>query len=364
MVEAHLYQSLSTAGFQVRTITFSLLYPSLLFPGKTQFDTSENTFFRHDDKIERVINSINPRTWLVAARKIRQIEPDLVIFVWWMPFFAPAYYSIARLIKRNPKIKIAFLVENYISHEKRWFEKLINTKTLDIADAFICQSGFIENKIKTFHQKQPVYRITLSIYDCYDFGKYDQQTAKSLLKINHKNVILFFGLIRKYKGLDKLLKAKKIINQYLPDSYLLAVGECYEELGYYEGIIKEENIAGESRLINQFVENEEIEPYFKAADVVVLPYNTASQSGILMMAYGFKKPVVVNNVGGLPELVNEGRTGFVIPDNSPERIAEGVVKALTHPERDQFAHHIANLNQSLGYQSLHQIVHEITSIHA
>jgi glycosyltransferase involved in cell wall biosynthesis len=277
-----------------------------------------------------------------------------------MPFFAPAYYTIGQLVKRYTKSKIGFLIENYISHENRWFEKALNKLALNIADAFICQSGFVEDEIKANHSTQPIHRVTLSVFDCYDLERYDQKSAREKLGIKSSHVVLFFGLIRKYKGLDKLIQSMKHVTAQVDNVFLLAVGEAYEDISYYEDIIKQEGIEGQSKLLNQFVENENIEPYFKAADVVVLPYNSASQSGILMMAYGFKKPVVVNNVGGLPELVTEGDTGYVTPSNTPEDIAKGVIKALQHPDKKHFEQSIANLNPSLGYSTLSQIMDEIT----
>jgi len=358
-VEAHLFDSLTQLGYECHTISFTLLYPKIFFPGTTQFDESKKTFFKHQDKIYRIINSINPFTWFKAIKKIRSINPDNVIFVWWMPFFGPVYGTIARFIKKQTNTKITFLVENYISHENRWFDRFFSKITLNQSDYFICQSDFVRNRISEVHKKK-IFKTTLSVYDCYDFNEYDKVSAKKWLNINPKNkVVMFFGLIRRYKGLDKLIRSFKMIEEKYPDLTLLVVGECYEDISYYEDIIKEMGIEDKTILVNKFIANEDIEPYFKASDMVVLPYNSASQSGILMMAYGFKIPVVVNNVGGLPELVVEGKTGTVIPNNTPKAIAEGVHQLFQYGEKENFEDNIKNINDSLGYINLKGIMEEI-----
>ncbi len=351
LVEAHLFHALTQLGYDCHTLTFTLLYPKVFFPGSSQYDQSGKTFYAHSERIYRIINSINPFTWIQAARRIKSLNPDITLFVWWMPFFGPAYTVIAWLVKKWSKSKIVFLVENYISHENRWFDKISSKVTLDQADAYIGQSEFIRNSIQKIHKK-PVYKTTLSVYDCYNLGAFTKETAKALFKIQQPKTVLFFGLIRRYKGLDKLIEAM----QYLEDDIsLLAAGECYEDIAYYEDLIQKFDVGAKVRLVNQFIPNEEIEPYFKSADIVILPYNSASQSGILMMAYGFNKPVMVNNVGGLSELVVEGKTGFVMPNNDPKTIAQAIVKFYENDQEDYHGN-IANLNEKLGYGNLEDIM--------
>ncbi|MEO1627261.1 MAG: glycosyltransferase [Bacteroidota bacterium] len=227
---------------------------------------------------------------------------------------------------------------------------------MDIADYFVCQSEFVKKQIAAVHQK-PIFKTTLSVYDCYNFGTYDKASARRFLNIPEGDrVILFFGLIRRYKGLDKLIRAFPMIKNGDDNYSLLIVGECYEKISYYEDIIREEGIEDKTTLINQFIDNEKIEPYFKAADMVCLPYNSASQSGILMIAYGFNIPVVVNDVGGLSELVVEGKTGTVIPNNSPAAIAKGVAKVYEYGETENFEENIGNLNQHLGYSNVEEMM--------
>ena len=357
LVEAHLYHTLSELGHDVRTVTFTTLYPKIFFPGTTQYDDSGVVFYDHRARIERLLSSVNPLTWVRAARRLRTLQPDLVLFVWWMPFFGPCYSTLARLTKRWTRARIGFLVENYISHENRWFDRYWSRVTLDRADGFVCQSGFVEQQIKAVHA-QPVYRTTLSVYDCYDLERHTAASARQSLGLPERApVVLFFGLIRPYKGLERLVAAFPKIVEAVPEARLLIVGEAYEDAGKYTDQIATLGLSERTTFVDRFIPNEDIERYFKAADVVCLPYHSASQSGILMMAYGFRKPVIVTDVGGLRELVEEGKTGHVMPDNAPETVAQTVVNVLRSDT--DYAAHIGGLAQSLGYRSLGDIVEQL-----
>ena len=311
LVEGHLFHYLTQAGFDCNTITFTLLYPSIFFPGKTQTETSKKIFFEHADRIKRIINSINPFTWIKAAWTIRKIKPHAVIFIWWMPFFGPAYSTIAFLSKKFSKSKIVFLVENFISHENRWFDKISIFFTLRLADHFICQSKYIYNQLKNFFLAKPIHSVTLPTYDCFNLRRFNKKSAKKELGINTNNVILYFGLIRPYKGLDILIQAfPKVLDKY-PDTTLLIVGECYENEEKYNDLIKSQNIQNHTTIVFEYVANEELEPYFKAADLCCLPYKSGTQSGISMVSYGFRIPVVATDVGGIPETVTHGVNGYL-----------------------------------------------------
>jgi glycosyltransferase involved in cell wall biosynthesis len=361
VVEAYLFETLTKLGYDCHTISFKLLYPKIFFPGETQFDDSKTIFFSHPNKIYRIINSINPFTWLKTVRQIKKIDPAITLFVWWMPFFGPAYSTIAYFIKKLTKSKIVFLVENYISHENRWFDKLLSKVTLGLTDYFICESAFIKNNIAENHKSKTIFQTTLSVYDCYNLNKFNKAQARAAVGIKTEYVILFFGLIRPYKGLENLIKAFSLINKDHQNVGLLIVGECYEDIEKYKELISLQGLGDQIMMINKFIPNENIEQYFKSSDLVCLPYNTASQSGILMMAYGFRKPVVVTNVGGLPELVVEGKTGTIIEGNCPKEIAEGIIKILSEMKAVDFAKNIENLSEMLGYKDLNNIIEKILS---
>ncbi len=360
LVEAYLFHTLSGLGYDCHTVSFTSLYPKAFFPGKTQYEESGFVAFPHADRIERRIHSLNPLSWIRTAFRIAAMKPDGVVFVWWMPFFGPAYWSIIRMLRMLAKTRIVFLMENYVSHENRWFDKLSAFLTVRLADAFICQSLFVRRQLTDAFAKKPVYQTTLSIYDCYDLKAYDEAGARRHLKLGDGPVILFFGLIRPYKGLDRLIRAFPRILSGHPGATLLVAGECYEPFEKYEALIRETGVPERISLHLKYIPNEAVEPYFKAADVVCLPYYSATQSGIVMLAYGFRKPVVVTDTGGLAELVREGKTGTVIADNDPGRIAEGVGRIL---DGDAAAYRdaIQAFVDELGYRNLEAAFGEILS---
>lgn len=353
-VEASIFKLLTEAGFDCNTVTFKSLYPNILFPGKTQYDESANPFYPHTEKISRIINSINPITWYKAYKKIKSLNADMAIFVWWMPFFGPCYGTIVRLLQRTTKTKIVFVVENFVSHERRWFDKFFTQWTLKKADRFISFSQHI-NKLVTDHfPEKKITTTTLPPFNHFDLNNYTKESAREKLGITHKRVILYFGLIRKYKGLDQLIRAMKIIKQEDPDTMLLAVGECYEDISFYRDLITEHELGDRIQLIDKFIPNEEVEPYFKAADVVCLPYYSGTQSGILMMAYGFGQPVVITDVGGIAELVND-KTGKVLSDNEPRKIVDATLEVINNTS-ENYAANIENIAEALGYKSFENII--------
>lgn len=357
IVEASVYKRLSAHGWDCHTISFSLLYPKIFFPGTTQFDKSENIVYPHQDKIYRIINSINPITWYKAYKKIKSLKADAVIFVWWMPFFGPAYAFISFLLKKRTDTKIIFLVENFISHEKRKFDLISTKKTLQYADAFITHSKHIALEVKKYFPEKKISATTLSGFDFYNLKRFNKVESRNKLAIGaEKKVILFFGLIRKYKGLEQLIASMPLLLQKDKNYFLLAVGECYEDINTYQEQIKNLGLDNDVLLINKFIANEDVELYFKSADLVCLPYYHATQSGILMMAYGFEKPVVVTKVGGLAELVVNGKTGEIIENNTKENLYIGIEKVMQNLTQVNFAEHIKNLSQTLGQQGLEDIM--------
>ncbi len=361
LVESYLFDTLTRLGYDCSTVSFTLLYPSIFFPGTSQYETSGFVAFPHADRIRRLINSINPVSWIRAALHIRKLRPDAVVFVWWMPFFGPAYWTISKLLNRG-KTRVVFLMENFISHEHRWFDKALASFTVRTADAFICQSHFVREQLTKSFSRKPVYQTTLSIYDCYDLGKYTAATAREQLGISGEGpVVLFFGLIRPYKGLDRLIGAFPEILKAYPGATLLVAGECYESGEKYRRLIREAGIGDHVSMHLKYIPNENVEPYFKAADVVCLPYYSATQSGIVMMAYGFRKPVVVTDVGGLRELVEEGKTGTVIQGNEPGEVATGVDTILGAAARTDYAGHITSRIESMGYRNLEKAFEDITA---
>lgn len=360
LVESHMFETLTKLGYDCYTVSYKLLYPSFLFPGTTQYDESGMHYNDHSDRTFRIVNSINPLSWFAAARKIKSLDPDVVMLVWWMPFFGPALSTIGRLVKRWTRARIVFLVDNYLSHERRWFDAAFTSWTLRLGDHFIGQSEYITKRLAEEFPATPVHRVTLPVFGCFDLGAFDRARARETLGLGAGNVVLFFGYIRRYKGLDYLIRAFPRVLEAEPDTTLLIVGECYEDLATYTDMIEAEGITHRTVFVSKYVANEEIEPYFKAADVVCLPYRSATQSGIVMLAYGFGRPVVTTDVGGLPETVRAGETGVVVPQGDTDALADGIVEVLRMRGRVDFEANIGALTHELGHRNMERIFAEIT----
>ncbi|MBL7994358.1 glycosyltransferase [bacterium] len=321
----HLYHALITR-FDIQVINYSLLYPDFLFPGTTQFDRSSQPIRPVPNK--RLVNSINPVSWIRTARSIKNYDPDLIVFDWWNPFFGPALFSISSFLKGRFKNKILFVTENVISHEGRWIDRVLTRVGLYHASSFMALSDNVVRDLDFLRDDRKVYRSELPVYDCYDdLQKFNPEKERKDLGYGGKDkVILFFGYVRKYKGLDLLLRAFPDVLRSIPDAKLLIVGEFYDEPQAYLSLVEELRLESCVKIINRFVPNEEVGRFYSAADVVVLPYRTGTQSGILNIAYGCERPVIVTNVGGLAESVEHGLTGLVVEPNSSQAISNGIKK--------------------------------------
>jgi glycosyltransferase involved in cell wall biosynthesis len=345
--------------FDVKIFNYSLLYPSILFPGTTQFDKSEKQLFKVPN--ERLVNSISPLNWYKVSKRIIQEKADLIIFDWWHPFFGFCHGVISSLIKKDYSNKILFITENVVSHEANKVDKFLTKIGLRNASMFLALSKNVEEELERFAKGKKIFRSELPIYDCY---KSDDQPEISDLKSQlgikkDDEVILFFGYIRKYKGLDILLKAFPKILEKLPNTFLLVVGEFYDNPDSYFKLIEELKIMERVKVINQFVPNEDVAKYYLASDVVVLPYRSATQSGILNVAYGFNKPVIVTNVGGLAEFVIEGKTGFVIKPDSEDEIVKGYEEYLSKKDEVNFIENIIEYNRKNSFDNLPELISQI-----
>lgn len=343
---SHLYDLLKDSD-DVVIYNYKLLYPSFLFPGTTQYDTSE-TVIKEAPSV-RAINSINPFNWFSAAQQIKNENPDLVMFDWWHPFFAPCHFTISWLLKMACDARIMFIAENFISHEGSLIDYRLTKIGLSQSDSFLTLSDKVASDIMISFPGKQVYKAELPIYDCYtsDSPVYDK---KNFGFAEHHKVLLFFGYIRHYKGLDILIRALKDVLQTDPDFRLLAVGESYENVEIYTNLIKELHLEEYIHFENNFTPNEEVWKYYSASDVVVLPYRSATQSGILNIAYGFLKPVISTRVGGLHEFIDDGKTGLLVAPDSVEDLARGIIQFTTFSkEVDYVAHIQERLKKNLFY---------------
>ncbi len=305
----------------VLVVNFKRLYPSFLFPGKTQFDTSGEPL---DVPSRRLIDTMNPLSFWSAAQAMRSYRPDLIVFQWWHPFFAVAYAVIILLLGGSLKRRVAFLCHNVLPHEKSLIDTVLIRLGFSQVSRFLVQSQEDRRNLLSIKKGAVVDVHPHPIYDIFNKGRHTRETARREIGVDGR-VILFFGLIRPYKGLRVLIQAfAKTIQQI--EATLMIVGEFYEDRQPYVSEIEGLGIGDRVRMVDQYVPNEEVEKYFVAADVVVLPYLSATQSGIVQIAFGFDRPVVVTRVGGLPDVVEDGVSGYVVTPGDPDALSGAMLE--------------------------------------
>jgi D-inositol-3-phosphate glycosyltransferase len=308
-------------GHQVCIYTFSLQYPKLLFPGKSQYSDEQPP---QDLDIRVKVNSINPLNWFKTGNELRKMKPDILIIRYWLPFMALSLGSIAAITKKNKHTRIVAIADNIVPHEKRPGDTMLTRYFIKKPHTFICMSDTVRKDLLQFGIEGN--RIRLELHPLYDnFGTaIDKQSARKHLGLPaDKHLILFFGFIRDYKGLDLLIKAfahPKIKN--LPVRMMVA-GEFYTNAAIYHDLANELQVADRIIWHTEFIPNDKVKAYFCAADLVVQPYKHATQSGVTQVAYHFEKPMVVTNVGGLPEMVEHKKVGYVVSPDS-DAIADAI----------------------------------------
>lgn len=317
-------------GHSVDIVNFTLQYPSILFPGKTQYTTSAAP---DGYPIERTINSINPLSWFRAARKIRNHNPDLVIIRYWMPFFAPALGTIARRVK----CPVIALSDNIIPHESHFYDKICTSYFLKSTNGVVYMSHQVGSDLEAFRYNGLKAFSPHPIYDTYGTAKDRTQACHDLGLDPNQRYSLFFGFIREYKGLDLLLQAwNKLPNQ---DMKLIVAGEYYGNKAKYDELIA--NLHLEDRVIirDQYIPDTEVANYFSITDMVIQPYRTATQSGVTQIAYHFGVPMIVTNVGGLSEIVPNEVVGYVV-EQSAEELRDAILKLSTPKCQSEFRKNI------------------------
>jgi len=319
-------------GHEVNILTFSLQYPSLLFPGKTQFSTAPAP---KNLNIEVCVNSINPLNWIKIARKINRSQYDILIVRYWTPFMAPCLGSIAKWVQKKGKTKVICLVDNLIPHEKHFFDKLFTNYFVRGIDGFVTMSQSVFNDVLDLKIQKP---ITLTPHPMFDnFGdSIDRETALKSLELDPSySYFLYFGFIRGYKGLDLLLDAFAHVEFRKHKIKLIVAGEFYEDSAPYMAQIKKHNLTEHLVMKTEFIPNDLVASYFCASDLVVLPYKDATQSGVTQIAYHFSKPMLVTNVGGLPEIVPHSICGYVAEPNI-ESITDAMIDFLQNKKKESF----------------------------
>lgn len=307
---------------EVEIWTFTVQYPNFLFPGKSQYATEPAPAGL---RIRRMINSVNPLNWWVTGRKIRRMAPDIIITKYWLPFMGPCLGSLLRLGRKKGHTKVLSILDNVVPHEKRPADVAFTRYFLQPVDVFIAMSQSVLDDLRRFEPHKPAALIPHPIYDNYG-PAVSKAAAREQLQLDPQGrYILFFGFIRKYKGLDLLLKAMADERIRRLGVKLVVAGEFYEDEAPYRELLQQLQLGDRVLLHTDFIPNDAVKNYFCAADLVVQPYKSATQSGISQIAYHFEKPMVVTRVGGLVEMVPDGVVGFQC-EPEPADIAAAIEK--------------------------------------
>ena len=343
-------------GYNTAIYTFSYQYPSFLFPGTTQYS---NEPAPKGISIKIKINSVNPLNWISVGNELKKLKPDIIVVRYWLPFMGPCLGTILRRVKKNRHTKVVCIADNIFPHEKRPGDKLFTKYFLKPVDGFITMSEKVLQDLHQFAKGKPAQFVPHPLYD--NFGeKISKEEARKKLDIDtDARVILFFGFIRKYKGLDILLQAMKLIKQIpsVQNIKLLIAGEFYEDAANYSELLKDGTIKNNLIIHTEFIPDSMVKYYLCAADCVVQPYRNATQSGVTPLAYHFEIPMIVTNVGGLPSLVPDKKVGLVAEPNA-ESIAEKVKEYFDLGEEFFLPH----LREEKKKYSWERMVEEITHL--
>lgn len=343
-----LAQVFNELGHDCHILSFSLQYPSLLFPGKTQLSTDTAP---EDVTIFSEINSINPINWLQVGLRYKKAKYDIVIFRYWMSFMAPAFGTIARIIKQNQHTKILAITDNVIPHERKFFDASFTNYFLPVCDGFLTMSESVKQDLIDLKLTQPIAYVPHPMYDTFGVPM-DKNKAKQKLGWDEKQrYLLFFGFIRKYKGLGILLEAMALPQVRNLNLKLVVAGEFYEDKKPYLEQIERLGLQDSVLVCDDFIPNNEVSAYFCASDVVVQPYLNATQSGVTQIAYYYNKPMIVTNVGGLAELVPHNKVGLVC-DVDATQIADAIAIYYSQNKEAEFAAAAENEKQRFTWPNL------------
>ena len=341
--------------FDTTIYTFALQYPDFLFPGTTQYSSEPAP---SDIKIKVCINSVNPFNWIKVGNELRKLKPAIIVVRYWLPLMGPCLGSILRIVKKNKLTKVVCIADNVIPHEKRFGDKPFTQYFVQPINAFVTMSAKVLNDLKSF-TKKPARQIVHPLYD--NFGEaLPKNIAREKLGLNSDDkIILFFGFIRKYKGLDILLEAMHDERMKNANIKLLVAGEFYEDRKLYDDLIFQLNFSSQLILRTEFISDSEVAEYLSAADFVIQPYRNATQSGVTPLAYHFEKPMLVTNVGGLPDLVPDGKVGLIAEPN-PTSIATQILKLYELGE-DYFLPHLREEKKKYSWKILVDTILDLKS---
>lgn len=333
-------------------------YPRFLFPGNTEPDPSEAPLCID---CERILDPLLPWTWWRTFRRIRRLNPDLLLLQWWTPFWTPTLFALTYWVRRWTKIPILFLCHHIIAPDGGPLDWSLARFVFRRADGFIVLS---EEDFALLRRALPdayIRGTTLPGLDAFSAQPIDRQVARSQLGLPAEDpLLLFFGFVRRYKGLRYLLQALPSVRQQIP-AHLLVVGEFWEDERLYTDMIEQLGLTEAVTLLNRYVPNEEVGLYFSAADVLALPYLEATQSGVVQIAFGFDRPVIATQVGGLAETIDHNGTGLIVPPGDPQALAEAILSYFQQELGPRFQEQIREIKGRFAWEHLVQLIEHMSA---
>lgn len=344
-------------GHSVQIFTFSLQYPDFLFPGTTQYSDQPAP----DDLFIHVkVNSVNPFNWYKVGKEIAALNADLMIVKFWLPFMGPCLGKISRIVKGNGKTKIISILDNIIPHEKRLGDYLLAKYFVNSVDGFIAMSDSVLTDLNKFDTKKPRAFSPHPLFDNFGAAITKPEAYEKLGLAINEEYILFFGFIRDYKGLDLLLHAMADERVRNLNMKLIVAGEFYTDAKPYADLIEQLGIRDRLILKTDFIPDDEVRNYFCAADMVVQPYKHATQSGVTQICYHFDRPMLVTNVGGLPEIVPHGKVGYVV-ETEPKAIADAIVDFYANHQEMRMRDFIRTEKKKYAWSAMLEKIAEVTA---
>ncbi len=347
--------------YHVTMVSYKMQYPKVLFK-KEQRDYTNDSFAVEDTRYW--IDTANPFNIVTTAGKIKKKRPDLVIFQWWHPYFAPCYWILIRCLKLiSPKCPVLLVCHNVYPHERFPMDRFLTRLALKYADFYLVQSQKDERDLLDIIENARYRRVVHPTYDFFNMTGINRGEARKKLGVSEKDpVILFFGFVRKYKGLHHLLKAMPEIISQICHVRLLIVGDFGEGREEYMDEIKKYEMTGNIILREGYCPDKEVELYFSASNLVVLPYEEATQSGIAQIAFGFDRPVIATEVGGLPEVVSEAQTGYIVPPSDPEALAGAIIRFFIEKKEEEFVANIRREAKRFSWDRMTEEIEELTGM--
>jgi glycosyltransferase involved in cell wall biosynthesis len=350
-----LAQQFSAEGHDVKVFTFSLQYPKLLFPGKSQYTDGPSPA---DVNITRKLNSINPINWILTGLLIKREMPDILLIRFWLPFMGPCFGTVARIAKTNRHTSVICIFDNVMPHEKRPGDIAFTKYFTNSIDGAIAMSQTVLDDLKGFREMIPAKLTPHPLFDNYGLPVVRNEALAKLNLDTGNSYLLFFGFIRAYKGLDLLLEAfsdRRLRNRKLK---LIIAGEFYEDDTPYRDLIKENNLENDVVFFDHFIRDSEVPLFFCAADLVVQPYKTATQSGVTQIAFYFEKPMLVTDVGGLKEIVKNGECGYVVKPK-PELITEAIIDFFDNDRKEKFTEGVKQEKEKFSWDKMTAAIIEL-----